>query len=176
MQLRRLRGPGQQLPVELDGALVLPETDAGQRMERAVVAIGAIRGEQLLGLLLRLLVHVALDQDLRIVEARGVIVGRQVEHRLEQQLRIVEHFALHADAREQPHGLDVVAMLEQEGANELLGLGQLAVREQRRRRHDLGRQLLQRGDVRGRLRRRSQPAASSGTGLRACSSWPAGPD
>ena len=43
-------------------------------------------------------------------------------------------------------------MLDQEGASELFRLRQFAVREQRRRRHDLRRQFLQRRDMRGRLR------------------------
>src|SRR4029077_5218640 len=75
-----------------------------------------------------------------------------IEHRLEQQLRIVEYLALDADAREQTHGLDVVTVLEQEGADELLGLREFAVREQCCRRHHLGRQFFQRRDMRGRLR------------------------
>ena len=43
--------------------------------------------------------------------ARGAVVGREREHRLEQQLRIIEHVALDPDARQQAHGLDVVAVL-----------------------------------------------------------------
>ena len=63
----------------------------------------------------------ALDEDLGVVEAGRVVVRRQIEHRLEQQLRIVENVALDANAREQTHGLDVMAVLQQEGANEMLG-------------------------------------------------------
>ena len=60
-------------------------------------------------------VHVSLHQNLGIVEARCVIVRGQIEHPLEQELRIIEHVALDADAREQPHCLDLVAVFDQEG-------------------------------------------------------------
>ena len=69
-------------------------------MERAVVAIGTIHGKQLLGLLVRLWVHVALDEDLGIIKPSRVIIRRQIEHRLQQQLRIVEYVPPEADARE----------------------------------------------------------------------------
>ena len=52
-------------------------------------------------------------------------------------------------------------MPEQEGADDVLGGIQLAVGEQRRRRHDLGRQMLQRRDMRGRRGRVGGIAASS---------------
>ena len=48
----------------------------------------------------RLLVHVALDEDLRILESSRGIIRRQIEHRLKQQLSIVEYFPLEANARE----------------------------------------------------------------------------
>ena len=70
-----------------------------------------------------------LHQHLRVVEARRVIIRGQLEHPLEQQLRIIEHVALDADAREQPHRLDVVAVLEQERPHELLGRCQVTVGE-----------------------------------------------
>jgi len=84
----------------------------------------------------------ALEKDLRIVESRCQVIRCQIEHRLEQQLSIVEYVPLDADAREQTHGFDVVAVLDQESADERLGRRQIAVREKRRRRHDLGREFL----------------------------------
>ena len=153
VQLSRLRGPGQELTIDLDGALVLPKAHAGGRIERAVSAILGLGGQQLCGLILGLAVQVALDQQLRVVEARGMVIGRALEHRLEQYLRIIEYLALDADARQQTHGLDVIAMLEQERADELLGCPRLAVGEQRGRRHHLIRQCFQCRDVRGRRRR-----------------------
>ena len=53
MQIGRLRGSGEQLAIQLYGAFVLAESHEGQGMERAIVTIGAVRGEQLRGLLLR---------------------------------------------------------------------------------------------------------------------------
>ena len=83
MQIGRLRGAGQELAVKLNGALVSAESHPGHRMERAVVAIVGVRGQKLRGLLLRPLVEVALDEDLRVVETGRVIVRRHIEHALQ---------------------------------------------------------------------------------------------
>src|SRR6202030_3138431 len=60
VQISRLRGTDQELAVNFDGTFVCAKTYVGQRTERAVVTIGGINGEQLVGLLLRLRVHYAL--------------------------------------------------------------------------------------------------------------------
>ena len=40
----------------------------------------------------------ALEQDLNIVITRLTVVGREHEHALEQELRVVEHVQLQADS------------------------------------------------------------------------------
>ena len=70
------------------------------------------------------------------------MVGRQGQHRLQQQLGVVEHVAGHADLGQQPHGFRVVAVPQQKGADDLLGRRQVAVGEQRGRGHHLRRQCL----------------------------------
>ena len=54
----------------------------------------------------------------------------------------------HADLGEQPHGLRMVAVAEQEGADDLLGGGEIAVGEERGRRHHFGGRLRERLAVR----------------------------
>ena len=127
---------------------MLAQPHAGHGVEGAIVAVGRIGGEQPLGLLLRRLVQVALDEHLDVLEARGVVVRRKFEHAFQQQLRVIEDVTLDADARQQAHRLHVVAVLQQEGADQLLRGRELAVREQRRRGDHLRGQLLERGDVR----------------------------
>ena len=87
------------------------QADAGGRVERAILLILRLELQQLLDLLAGPQVFVPLDQHQGIVVAGGAIVRRQLEHRLEQQLRVVEHVARDADPGEQAHGLDVVAVL-----------------------------------------------------------------
>ena len=144
VQVRGARRIHQELAVERDRLFVLAEADAGGRVERAVLAILRLELQQLLELRARLAVLVALDQHQRIVVARGAVVGRQREHGLEQQLRIVQHVARDADLRQQAHGLDVIAMLQQIGADDVLGGRQFAVGKQARGQYDLGRQALER--------------------------------
>ena len=104
--------------------------------------------EQLIGLLLRRLVQVALDEHLDVLEARGLIVRRKFEHAFQQQLRVIEDVTLDADAGQQAHRFHLVAVLQEEGADHLLRGRELPVREQGRRGYHLGGQLFERGDVR----------------------------
>ena len=85
----------------------------------------------------RLGIAVQLDERLGVLLARGAVVGRKLEHRCQQQLRIVEDPVRDADAREQPHGLDVVAVLQQERADHGLGRLEVAVREEAGGHHHL---------------------------------------
>ena len=152
MQFRRLGRALEQLTVERQGLLVLPESHQRQRLKRPVVAVGGLEGEQPLDLSSRLEMQMAPGKNLRILETRQMVVRRQLEHPFQQQVRIVEHFALHADAREQAHRLDVITVPAQVSADELLGRRELAIGEEGGRGHDLRRQLPQRGDVLRRLR------------------------
>ncbi len=83
MKFRRLRGPDEQAPVQLNGLLELSEAHAGQRVERAVVPIGRIHGKEPFGLLPRLRVQTAFVEHLRVLEAGLGVIRRQVEHGLE---------------------------------------------------------------------------------------------
>ena len=89
--------------------------------------MAAIGSQQLLHLLLSLLVQVPLAEDLRIIESSRLIVRSQIQHSLQQKLRIVEDIPLDANARQEPHRFDVMSMLQQKGAGDLLGLRQFAV-------------------------------------------------
>ncbi len=80
-----------------------------------------------------------LDEHLGVFLARDPIVGRELEDGRQQQFRIVEHLARNADAGEQPHGFDLIAVLQKIGTHHRLGRVQIAVHEQSRRGHDLGR-------------------------------------
>ena len=68
---------------------------------------------------------------------------------LEQQFRIVVHLELHADLCQQPHTLDVVAVSQQEPADELFGGNDVAVGKQARGGRHLRGQAFQLGDVLG---------------------------
>src|SRR5215472_13861394 len=150
MQLRRLRGALEQAAVFADRTLVLAEPDGGECMDGAEVAIGGIGGEEPGGLLPGLFVEVALVEDPYVVGARGLIVRRQLEYSFEEQLRVIEHIALDTNARQEPHGLDVMAVPQEEGAYQLLGRSELPVGEEPSGSHHLGGELFQRCDVGGR--------------------------
>src|SRR5579872_3642931 len=152
MQLRRLLRSGEQLPVKLNGPLVPAQPYLSEGVEREIVSVGPIGGEQFLYLLLGLEVQLALREHLGVLESGSVVVWREIEEPFEQQLSINVTVALHRDTREQTHGLDVMAVPEQEGANEFLGPGKLTVREQGGRCHDLWGQFAQPGSLRSSLR------------------------
>src|SRR6185312_4960920 len=110
VQVRRLRGVGKQIPVDLESPFVLPEPDERQCVKRSVVAIVAIDGEEPHGLAPRLEEQVALGKDLRILEPRQIVIRRKLEDSFEQQLCVVEYVAFQSDAGEQTHRLDVITM------------------------------------------------------------------
>src|SRR4029077_510952 len=74
MQLGGVYRTRQQRPVELDGTFVLPEADAGHGVQRAVIPVGTIHCEQLLGLRLCLEVQVTSAERLRVLETRSVVI------------------------------------------------------------------------------------------------------
>jgi len=86
---------------------------------------------------------VQLDEHTDVILAREPIVGGLREHRGEQQLGVVVYLVSDADAREQAHRLDVIAVLQQVGADQRLGRLQITVREQPGRGNDVARQLAQ---------------------------------
>jgi hypothetical protein len=70
---------------------------------------------------------VARHEDGRIVVAGRSVVGSALEKGGEQQLGVVVNFEVEADARQQSHGLDLIAVLHEERTDHLLGGGELAV-------------------------------------------------
>ncbi len=149
----RLRRAGQQLRIQIDHRLVVAQADAGRGILLEVVAVVRVAAEQALGLLPRLQVLLLLQERHGVVEARGVVVRRALEHRFQQGLGLGERAALTADARQQAQGADVVAILGQVGPDDVLRRRQIAIGVQTVRRHHRLRQLSQRGQV---LRRRGR--------------------
>jgi hypothetical protein len=92
---------------------------------------------------------VSLEQYACIVVACRAIIRGDLQHGFEQYFRIVEHLARQADTGEQAHRFNIVASLEQIVTDDLFGRLKFAIREMTGRAHDIGRQPLQRGDVRG---------------------------
>ena len=107
--------------------------------------------EQLLELGHGLHVLVPLQERERVVVSHGLIIGRERERALEQQLRIVEDLELHADARQQAHPLHMITVLQEIAADDLLGRVHLAVGEHAVRGDNLLRQVRERRDVCRRL-------------------------
>ncbi len=97
VQVGRLGRVGEQVLVQRDGGLVLAQAHGGGGGQHAMLGITRVQRQQLFDLRVRQGVLVALDQALGVVAARGVVVGRQLQRRLQQHLGVVEHVAGHAD-------------------------------------------------------------------------------
>jgi hypothetical protein len=153
MQLASVR-PGrridEQFPVERERPFVLAETDIRGGVAGSIIAIRRVELQQFFQLRDRLCMFVPPQQRDGIVEAGGPVVGRQGQYGLEQKIRIVEHIVRESNARQQSHGFDVVAVLQQVGAGHGLRRNQFAVRKHCGGGDDLGRQTLQGGDMAGR--------------------------
>ena len=65
------------------------------------------------------LVAMATQQHGGVVEASGTIVRLHRQYGAEQQFRIIERVTLDANARQQSHGLNMVAVLQEIGADQL---------------------------------------------------------
>src|SRR6185437_7363681 len=102
-----------------------------QRVERAIAPVARLDAEEALGLAARLEVRVAPGEELRILEARQVVIGCHLEHTLEQLLGIIERLPLEADAGEQPHGLDVISLRAKIRPDEGFGGRDLPIAEER---------------------------------------------
>ena len=133
--------------IDLDRLVVLPEPDRRRRRLGAIIEILRVEGQQLVNLDLRIKVPLPLDQRLGIVVAGEAKVRRDLQHRLQQGLGVVERVVDQPDAGQEAHSVGMVPGLQQEGADHLLRRSDHAVMEQRRRLNDLGRQGLQRLDV-----------------------------
>ena len=78
------------------------------------------------------------EKSLHIIETGGRIVGREKEHGLKQQLRIIQNLQLRADFGEQAHGLDMIAVAEEVLPYDPLRLVNLSVTEHARGGDNLG--------------------------------------
>ena len=147
IRLGVLRGAAEQLPVKRDRTLVLTESHARGRVERLERDAFGLIAQQLIQLLPCLLVAVQLHQHERVFLARDAVVRRPLEQGGEQHLGVEIDLVRDADAGQEPHRLDVIAVLEEKGAHECLGRLQVAVQEQPGRQHHFLRQAAQGGDV-----------------------------
>ena len=130
MQIRIRRAAAQQFLVESDGAIMFAKADGTRGIQRLQHPVLGVLAEELLELAARFAVLVFLDKHGGVFLAGNTVIGRQFEHGREQQFRIVEHLARDADAGEQAHGFDLIAMLQQIGAYQRLGCVQIAILEQ----------------------------------------------
>ena len=92
---------------------------------------------------------VAIEQHAPVIVAGGEVVRGALQHRRKQVLGVVEDLECHADAGQQPHRLDVVAVGQQERADQLLGAHDVAIGKQAGRRDHLRRHALQGRDLGG---------------------------
>ena len=151
VQVRIAGGLREHLLVDRQRLIVAAEAHEDGGTRRAEGVIPGIPAEQFVDLFQRPLVLVAQRQHDRVVVADDTVVRFHLEHGFEQHLGIIEDVELHADLGEQPHRIRVERAFGLEiMADDLLGLGEVALRE-----HALGGDDLRcdRGDAAG-LRRR----------------------
>ena len=120
-------GPEQQLAVDANSAFVLAKADGSRGIEGPVQAVVRLRREQLLELSARLLVPVQFDEHAGVFLARDPIVGCQIEDCGQQQLRVIVHLARDANAGQQAHGFDFIAVLKKIGPDQRLGRVQVVI-------------------------------------------------
>ena len=116
--------------VQRDRRVVVPETDKGGCGQGAVIRIVGIHLQQKPGLLQRLAMFVPLDQRMRIVVPCRVVLRLQHQHRREQGFGVIQRIIGDRDLRQHAHRLGVVAVAQQEGADDLFGSRRLPIREQ----------------------------------------------
>ena len=129
--------PDQQLAIQAYRAFVLTKAYARRRVQGLKRAVVGFRLHELLKLAAALLITVQLDEHEGVLLARGTIVGCALEYRGEQHLRIEVDPVRDADAGQQAHSLDVIAVLEEIRAHQRLGRFQLAICKQPGRNDDL---------------------------------------
>ena len=129
MQLGVVRRLGQDFTVERQRLAEIAESRAYRRVSGAVGPVVRIGGEKLFHLLPRAHVLMAAEQGDGVLVAGGMILRRERHHSLEEELGVVHDIEFHADLREQPHALDVIAIGQQVLANDMLSGVDLTVRE-----------------------------------------------
>ena len=140
-------GIAQQPTVQTDPGLIVPQPDAGLSVLPEVGSVTRIELEQLLDLLAGPHVLVLIEQRAGVVGTRGAVAGGPLYDCFQQQLGIVPQPACDADAPQQAHGLDVLAMLRQVYPQDALGMDKLPVSEQAGGLDDLRGQVAQRGEA-----------------------------
>ncbi len=137
----------QQLAVERNRALMVAESHPRAREQHLQGSAARVVRHELLDLGECFLVAVQLGEDERVLVARRLVVGRALEHRGEQHLGIEVDLVRDADARQQPHRLDVIAVLEEVGPDQRLGRLEITVGEETGAEHHVLRQRAQRRHV-----------------------------
>ena len=100
---------------------MIPEAHAASGELNPQLAVVGLLLEHRLDLSEGLRVPVKLQKHAGVFSARGSIVRCPLEHGRQQDLRIIEYAPGNADARQEPHGLHMIAVREQVGAHPRLG-------------------------------------------------------
>ena len=125
--LGRVRSAGDELLVEPQRLVVTAQADHGRCICRSVRAIVRLELQQLLEFGDAFDVLVTPQKRNRVVIAGGPVVRCQGEHRFQQHVRIVEHVVRQAYAREQPHRLHVISVLQEIRPHDAFGRHQVAI-------------------------------------------------
>ncbi len=129
---------------------MVPKSDVRRCAERPIVPVLGLDPQEGFHFVASALVLVAFQQDPGVVVASGPVVGCELKDSLEQEFRIIEHIALYPNSGQQPHGFDMMSMLQKIGADNVLRRQQLTVRKQAGRGDDFRGKGLESGDVCGR--------------------------
>ena len=122
-----------------DAAFMVAKTDGRRRMERAVVDVLRVEFQETVELGQGLCVLVAVEQHAGIVASQFDVVRGHLKRRGQQDLGVIEYLARDANAGQEAHRLDLVAMAQQERADQVFCRRQVAFAEVPCRCDDLGR-------------------------------------
>ncbi len=145
--LNRQAGAGDELTIQFERRFMFAQSHLRRGVGGCIRPIVGFCLQQFLQFRDGLLVLVPAKQCDRVIISRGLITRRQGEHRLEQNVGIVQHIMRQADPRQQAHAFDVIAMLQQIRPHHGFGGRELAIGEQRGRRDDLARKVVERLQV-----------------------------
>ena len=109
-----------QFPEHAQRFVVVSQTYAGSRIDRAERPVLRLDLQQSARLLQRALMFMAPGQHAGVVITGDVIIGSEHQRALEQEFRIVQHIEPDADLSQQAHGLDMIRMRLQEAAQQPL--------------------------------------------------------
>ena len=112
VQIRIGRRSREQLLEEHDGPFVFTESGAAGRIQIPVGPIPGFQREQLRELGAGRLMTVQLEEDAGVLVAGEAVIRRALDHRGKQELGIVQHVAHNADAGEEPHPFEIIAVIQ----------------------------------------------------------------